>query len=528
MISRLRRAARYIRHMSRRGIAGNYAGKVPVSSAEQNAHWADSPVKANTASTTVTGSHAQPSTQPNRLNQPISPTSTPSPTPPHNETLPKLIESMMAATFCRLGAAKLLLKAMRRIDNRNRVIILAYHKVVPDSAATRMEGIGASTFANQIQVLSKVFQIVSPERAMQILQSDSVNNDEKTYPLLITFDHGYANSMHYAGPHLKQRGIPWLLFISTEIVGTKQFIWTDEISEILYHTPLRQLTVRIAGNDGESLVLPISTPLQRQEAVALLKSKLKLLPTEAFEATMDSLRDNSETGNKLTHHDGTSMLDWDSLNLLIREWGMVPGSHTENHTILTKLSDIELNNTLTGSREKLQTKLGIQTPYVAYPNGGAGDFDTRVMSEAKAKGYQFGFTMIPRIASEEDNPMSLPRIAPGNETGPVLLVNLLKTLLRQIVSPTFINGETIRDMNGSKSQGSAPIWEQGDSVTIPTTPSITSEENSPIEHEEDLETTPGHPEPQFQASDDQPMDKMEASAPTDTPDNNSLGRVKRT
>ena len=115
------------------------------------------------------------------------------------------------------------------------------------------------------------------------------------------------------------------------------------------------------------------------------------------------------------------------------------GSHAARHLILSRLPDELLEGEVAGSQESLVQHLGLglerKVRYFAYPNGTTQDVDARVLREVAAAGFTHAFTMEPRVASELDHPLLLPRIAPQDQPGPVLAFELFLALARQILRP---------------------------------------------------------------------------------------------
>ena len=65
------------------------------------------------------------------------------------------------------------------------------------------------------------------------------------------------------------------------------------------------------------------------------------------------------------------------------------GSHTKTHPFLSRLDLGKIQEELEGSKNDLETLLGVPIHYLAYPYG---DFDVRVAEVAKKAGYRLAFT----------------------------------------------------------------------------------------------------------------------------------------
>lgn len=86
---------------------------------------------------------------------------------------------------------------------------------------------------------------------------------------LITFDDGLADVYRVAYPELKERGIPFTVFIITEFLDTEGYLTTDQLVE------LSKDSLVTVGSHGLSHDVLKGMPRERQEE-ELLKSKENL------------------------------------------------------------------------------------------------------------------------------------------------------------------------------------------------------------------------------------------------------------
>ena len=52
-------------------------------------------------------------------------------------------------------------------------------------------------------------------------------------PILITFDDGDPSVLHTAAPRLHARGIPAVVFLITDLIGTDRVVWTTEVEQLV-------------------------------------------------------------------------------------------------------------------------------------------------------------------------------------------------------------------------------------------------------------------------------------------------------
>lgn len=81
-------------------------------------------------------------------------------------------------------------------------------------------------------------------------------------------------------------------------------------------------------------------------------------------------------------------MDWEMVSALDRS-GMIIGSHTQTHALLTLEKSNLVTNQLTGSARTLELKLGKPVAHFAYPDG---RFNPEVVSAVARAGYRWAYT----------------------------------------------------------------------------------------------------------------------------------------
>jgi hypothetical protein len=75
-------------------------------------------------------------------------------------------------------------------------------------------------------------------------------------------------------------------------------------------------------------------------------------------------------------------------------------------------------------------ELGAPARYFAYPNGLPADVDGRTVTEVRRHGFSHAFTTVSGVASATDHRLLLPRIAPEDEPGVMLGLELARVVVR--------------------------------------------------------------------------------------------------
>jgi peptidoglycan/xylan/chitin deacetylase (PgdA/CDA1 family) len=103
-------------------------------------------------------------------------------------------------------------------------------------------------------------------------------------------------------------------------------------------------------------------------------------------------------------------MSWDQITS-VQKAGIEIGSHTLSHPSLITLDPNQMAKEIRGSKEILESTLGVPIQSFCYPGG---DYNQQVVQIVKEAGYTSAVTIIPRLAAASDNQYLLPRIrVPG-------------------------------------------------------------------------------------------------------------------
>jgi peptidoglycan/xylan/chitin deacetylase (PgdA/CDA1 family) len=108
------------------------------------------------------------------------------------------------------------------------------------------------------------------------------------------------------------------------------------------------------------------------------------------------------------------MLSWGQVGEVVAA-GMEVGAHSCQHPELDQLPGARLRDELYMSKARLEDRLGIPVPGLAYPYGYS---NTMVRQVARAAGYGYGYAVRNLMASPEADLFRLPRLTMHRSTGP--------------------------------------------------------------------------------------------------------------
>ena len=276
--------------------------------------------------------------------------------------------------------------------SKEHYLILMYHRVIPKKEVEH--GVQAGmyvdpfSFEMHIEYLKKYFSIIPLSETNPDAEGSSVKL--KNIPeCFLTFDDGWYDFYKYAFPILKIHRIPATVFLPTKYIDTNNVFWTDRVAN-LYHQNINIPFVKhTLTSDNGCLAEKIesmsgSTQEKTEAAISILKK-------QSHDRVLDTLSQLEKRWEikPITHK--RSFLNWDEVREMA-DTGLISfGSHTNNHRMLTKLSDVEIYEELYRSKTKLITEKAVATNFIpfSYPNG---DHDDRVVNIVKEAGYHIAVT----------------------------------------------------------------------------------------------------------------------------------------
>ena len=287
-----------------------------------------------------------------------------------------------AAATClhRTGARRGLAALRRRAAGGTRVLIVAYHRVVPDFDELRQRVIPAlltsvETFERQLELLARSYRLAPLGEALDVLAGRAVSERDIC---AVTFDDGYADFHEHALPVLQRLGVPATLYISSGYL---------EASEPLLHDRLYAALRKVERDP----VKAVNRLLERSNRAACLQAAVDLereLGTDPAGALADS-----------------RLLTWDELRS-VHAAGVQIGGHTIDHVCLHNEPYSEVVRQLRESKRRIEHELGAPVLDFAYPNGWYTSAALRALRET---GYRSAVTTDDRLNRRGDDPYTLKR-----------------------------------------------------------------------------------------------------------------------
>jgi peptidoglycan/xylan/chitin deacetylase (PgdA/CDA1 family) len=267
-----------------------------------------------------------------------------------------------------------------RMANRDKALILTYHRFshTGDGGTT-----SARAFAEQLHYLTTHYRIVPLSTLAEYL-SRGARLPAGTASIAI--DDGYRDAYEIAFPILREYNAPATLFVVTEFLDRRIWLWTDKMRFLATHAGSENFNITI---NNPSLHTGLDDHKSRIEAASQINSALKQLPDDVKEGVI--LRIASSLGVELPDGppDEYGPITWEQAREMDAA-GFQIGSHTTTHPILTNVTDERLRRELCDSRSRLEAMLGRKVDLFCYPNG---DYDERVSRAVRAAGYRSAVTV---------------------------------------------------------------------------------------------------------------------------------------
>ncbi|MBI1878318.1 MAG: polysaccharide deacetylase family protein [Chloroflexi bacterium] len=292
----------------------------------------------------------------------------------------------------------------------NRLTVLAYHRVIdphPPGFDTFKPNVSATpaAFAAQMDFIRHRFHVVSINELVAWLQD---KHPLPLNPALITFDDGYRDNLDYALPVLQERGLPAVIFLATNYIGSASPFFWDLIAYCFHHTSKNEVDLPLAGRQQWR------DPSSRAAVMVRWLDSLKKLPDTEKWAAVEKLPqalDVSVSADAFAN----MHLTWDQVRQMVAA-GVDMGAHTQSHPILTRVTLEQARDEVAGSKARIEVEINQPVTAFAYPNGQPSDFNPALQTMLQQVGIKAAFTLVPgptRPTEVRQAPMAIRRIFIG-------------------------------------------------------------------------------------------------------------------
>lgn len=267
--------------------------------------------------------------------------------------------------------------AIARMLTRHSPRILMYHRFAAQKTA---KALGVDEFEYQVREIANHF---NPTTLGQLV-SDLKQGSAKPCTVVITVDDGYEDFHRYAFPILRKYGVPATVFVTTDFLDRKLWLWPDVLAYALDHC--RKSEVSIAFGDV-ALSFSLANPDSKKEAWSKLVSLSLSLPDERMRELHAHVLERCGVELPSLPTEDYAPLSWDQVRDLDKA-GIEIGAHTRTHPALSRIPPERLEDEIAGSKRRIEEELGHEIKSFCYPNGTPDDINEQVKATVRAAGFQ--------------------------------------------------------------------------------------------------------------------------------------------
>jgi peptidoglycan/xylan/chitin deacetylase (PgdA/CDA1 family) len=283
-----------------------------------------------------------------------------------------------------------------RWAHRAQALILCYHRFSQQEDSRKTP---AQLLAENVHYLRKHYTLISlSELAARLKAGKSLRG-----LAAITIDDGYWDAYEIAFPILRQYQAPATLFVMTDFLSRKAWLWTDKLRYIALETSASELLTTFQGRTRSASLNGTSSRFAASDQV---NEKLKMLPDAVKDREINRIAQQHAVALPPLPPPEYRAITWEQAREMDAN-GVAIESHTVTHPILTQVDSQRLRFELSESRRQLAAELGRDVRLFCYPDGA---YDARVRAAAAAAGYTCAVTTRHGLTRAESDLLTLRRV----------------------------------------------------------------------------------------------------------------------
>ena len=280
---------------------------------------------------------------------------------------------------------------------RDKVLILTYHRFSREAHPFKTS---AADFAAHLEYLDKHNRVMELSEAVRLLQNGKTPPPNAT---VITIDDGYNDAYEIAFPLLKKYRMPATVYVVTDFLDGKCWLWTDLTRYVLLRTQKEYIAT---GFENDKIEGVLSGELQRLELAGRINSRLKKMPENLKNKKLAEIAASLAVEIPEKPICDYAPLSWENVREMEAE-NVRSESHTVSHPILTRVTENLLDSELRNSKTRLENVLERKVEHFCYPNG---SLDENIRKAVKSAGYLSAATTNYGFNAKQTNLFLLNRI----------------------------------------------------------------------------------------------------------------------
>jgi peptidoglycan/xylan/chitin deacetylase (PgdA/CDA1 family) len=280
-----------------------------------------------------------------------------------------------------------------RFLNRTAVRILMYHRFDPDT----------KTLREQCDHIKRHYQPVSMNSIADWLYSGTPLPKNA---VAVTVDDGYRDFLH-AYPIFREFEIPVTIYLVSDFLDGKLWLWWNQIEYAFRHTPLRSGDLKLPLDGIE---VNLATPEGRFQTARSLAEALTRVDNSVRLRLLSLIPKLLQVHLPTQPPSQLASLTWTEVRELA-QGGVDFGCHTKTHPILSSLENSnDQQDEINGSKLRLQQELSTMIDHFCYPNGSQSDFNNDTLCIIDSLGFRTAVTTEPGLNWKRTQPFLLRRL----------------------------------------------------------------------------------------------------------------------
>ena len=307
---------------------------------------------------------------------------------------------------------------LNRKIKKDRLIILMYHRF---SEWTEPFKINRLVFENQLLYLKKKYNFISLNDYSSFINGERENSP--ALPIVLTIDDGYLDNYQIAFPVLKKYNVPATIFLATDFISQKSWLWSNKLEFILKNSSFNTFELKL----GENIFT-----FQVDTFHGWHKTQLKIFnycrhqPEEEKNKILENLAELLKVKVPEQTQADFVPLTWEQIKEMSRN-KVNFGSHSCSHPILSRISNQQLAHEIIDSKKEIENKLDQEVISFAYPNGTPDDFNSTAIEILKKNAYTCAVTTLPGNNQLKcEDPFRLKRISTDMDDNKNLAITLAR------------------------------------------------------------------------------------------------------
>jgi len=230
------------------------------------------------------------------------------------------------------------------------------------------------------QVQEAGLDVISLDQAVQRLKED----DDRRF-VCFTFDNGYRDTLEYAYPLFKLRGLPLTLYVPTDYPDGTGELWWLALEEIV----ARAGEIELCRN-GALWRLPTATAAEKTRAYEEIYWWLRLIDEATQRRVVRALADRYDID--MAADCAKYLMDWDEIRTIAADPLVTIGGQSKGHFAISKLSAARAYDEMVGGADCIKQELGSRPVHFAFPYGDPGSAGPREFALARQAGFKTAVT----------------------------------------------------------------------------------------------------------------------------------------